>query len=146
MSVTPILSLVLILTHHFSRIFSSILHSAKVQFLTNYYNRAFPIFFVRYESVSAVRKSILFLFTIIVKKYLNHCLFLCNSPLFSLLCATSLFIYRFMVQAVFKRNVRDPTSYNPPRFVVAGRYSIMPKKEEIEATMSRAAFLLAKVH
>jgi hypothetical protein len=52
---------------------------------------------------------------------------------------------RFMVQGVFKRNVRDPTAYNPPRFVLAGKYSSLPKISEIDATMSRASFILAKV-
>ena len=55
------------------------------------------------------------------------------------------YIFRFMVQGVFKRNVRDPTTYNPPRFTLAGTYAAMPKIFEIEATMNRAAFLKAKV-
>jgi hypothetical protein len=50
-----------------------------------------------------------------------------------------------MIQGVFKRNPRDPTSYNPPRFVLAGNYESLPKIGEIDATMKRAAFLLAKV-
>ena len=50
-----------------------------------------------------------------------------------------------MVQGVFKRNPRDPTARNPPRFVVAGKYDSLPKISEIDSTMSRAAFLLAKV-
>ena len=52
---------------------------------------------------------------------------------------------RFMVQGVFKRNPRDPTSSNPPRFILAGKYDFIPKIGEIDATMARAAFQLAKV-
>lgn len=52
---------------------------------------------------------------------------------------------RFMVQGVFKRHPRDPTGRNPPRFALAGKYDSLPKISEIDSTMSRAAFLLAKV-
>ena len=50
-----------------------------------------------------------------------------------------------MVQGVFKRHPRDPTGRNPPRFALAGKYDSLPSIGEIDSTMSRAAFLLAKV-
>lgn len=51
---------------------------------------------------------------------------------------------RFMIQAVFKRHVKDPTIQNPPRFLLAGQFSSMPKRDDIDGTMNRAAFLLKK--
>jgi hypothetical protein len=51
---------------------------------------------------------------------------------------------RFMIQAVFRRHPNDPTTYNPPRFTLAGQFSSMPKRDDIDSTMSRAAFLLKK--
>ena len=63
----------------------------------------------------------------------------------SSVCAIFILESRFMVQGVFKRNPRDPTARNPPRFALAGKYDCLPKISEIDSTMARAAFLLAKV-
>lgn len=45
-------------------------------------------------------------------------------------------------QAVFKRSPKDPTVYNPPRFVLAGRYesSGPPLREDIDSILSKAVY------
>ena len=51
---------------------------------------------------------------------------------------------RYMEKAVFKRDDRDPTASNPPRFVSCASFENMPKRDEIDAAISKGDFLLAK--
>jgi len=51
---------------------------------------------------------------------------------------------RFMKQAVFPRNKRDPTSFAPPRFALAGTFPSAPMREDIDTCIDRAAYLLSK--
>ena len=51
---------------------------------------------------------------------------------------------RYLDKAVFKRDERDPTASNPPKFVSCASFERMPKRDEIDTAISRGDFLLAK--
>ena len=52
---------------------------------------------------------------------------------------------RFMRTPAFYRTKGDPTSTDPPEFILAGSYSAMPKRDEIDETLTRAAGRLERV-
>jgi hypothetical protein len=47
---------------------------------------------------------------------------------------------RFMKQAVFKRDVADPTSFNPPQMVLAGSFASKPGRDDFDDILAKAVF------
>lgn len=52
---------------------------------------------------------------------------------------------RFMRTAAFYRSKGDPTASDPPEFMLAGSYTDMPKRDEIDETLTRAAVKLERM-